>query len=323
MRELGLQKSHLKSIAPLGVFMPGEQVAAGPALVAGLRRINRPLYLFSQNGHSQVMTGMPVATAKCGDGELFNGLILPCSMESLGDASFCRDHGIRYPYVGGAMAKGISSVAMVEALAGAGMLGVFGAAGLSVDQVEAAIDRLEEKEQRAINVIIRGNERLKHIVDSLLEAARFEAKVLYMAREAFNPLLLITELVDEYRCECANRDLHLEIIEFPEHAVLRGDIHHLKRAFDRLLENAMKFTPKGGWIRVRGREVSMEELTRRADTLKPFSASFFSAPLHDNYLEITISDSGIGLAKDDQLKIFDMFHEVGDISSHSSCSLSK
>ncbi len=183
---------------------------------------------------------------------------------------------------------------------------------------DAAIDRLGEKEQRAINVIIRGSERLNHIVDSLLEAARLEAKVLYMAREAFNPLLLITELVDEYRCECANRDLHLEIIEFPEHAVLRGDIHHLKRAFDRLLENAMKFTPKGGWIRVRGREVSMEEVTRRADTLKPFSASFFSAPLHDNYLEITISDSGIGLAKDDQLKIFDMFHEVGDISSHSS-----
>ena len=140
-----MQTSNLKSIAPLGVFMPGEQVAAGPALVAGLRRINRPLYLFSQNGHNQVMTGIPVTTAKCGDGELFNGLALPCSMESLGDASFCRDHGIRYPYVGGAMAKGISSVAMVEALAEAGMLGFFGAAGLSVGQVESAIDQLESR----------------------------------------------------------------------------------------------------------------------------------------------------------------------------------
>ena len=92
----------------------------------------------------------------------------------------------------------------------------------------------------------------------------------------------------------------------------------MKRAFDRLLENAVKFTPKGGWIHVRGRECSMQEVTRRADMLKPFSESFFSGPSHEKYLEITISDSGIGLAKDDQLKIFDMFHEIGDISSHSS-----
>ena len=183
---------------------------------------------------------------------------------------------------------------------------------------DAAVKKLEENERRAIDVIIRGSERLNHIVDNLLEAARLEAKVLYMAREAFNPLLLIRELVDEYQSDCANRDLLLEIVEFPEHSVLRGDVHHLKRAFDRLLENAVKFTPKGGWIHVRGRECSMQEVTRRADMLKPFSESFFSGPLHEKYLEITISDSGIGLAKDDQLKIFDMFHEIGDISSHSS-----
>jgi len=123
--------------------MPGEQVAAGPALLTGLRRINRPLYLLSQDCDSKVMTGAPVTTAKCSDGELFNGMVFPCALESLGDASFCHDHGIRYPYVGGAMAKGISSVALVEALAKAGMLGFFGAAGLLVDEVETAIDQLE------------------------------------------------------------------------------------------------------------------------------------------------------------------------------------
>ena len=183
---------------------------------------------------------------------------------------------------------------------------------------DAAVEQLGEDEQRAINVIVRGSQRLNHIVDNLLEAARLEAKVLYMAREAFNPLLLIRELVDEYQSDCANRGLHLAIIEFPEHTVLRGDVHHLKRAFDRLLENAVKFTPKGGWIHVSGREVSKQEVARRADVLKPFSESFFSGPLNEKYLEITVSDSGIGLARDEQLKIFDMFHEVGDISSHSS-----
>lgn len=62
--------------------------------------------------------------------------------ERLGDPGFCTDLGIRYPYLGGSMAKGISSVAMVEELGRAGMLGFFGAAGLPFSEVEAAVDRL-------------------------------------------------------------------------------------------------------------------------------------------------------------------------------------
>jgi trans-AT polyketide synthase, acyltransferase and oxidoreductase domains len=62
--------------------------------------------------------------------------------ERLGDSGFCADLGLHYPYLGGSMAKGISSVAMVEELGRAGMLGFFGAAGLSFSAVEDAVDRL-------------------------------------------------------------------------------------------------------------------------------------------------------------------------------------
>lgn len=66
----------------------------------------------------------------------------PCRPEMLGDRSFCAELGIRYPYIGGSMAKGISSAAMAEELGKAGMLGFFGAAGLPYATVEAAVDRL-------------------------------------------------------------------------------------------------------------------------------------------------------------------------------------
>jgi PfaD family protein len=62
--------------------------------------------------------------------------------EQLGDPGFCADLGIRYPYLGGSMAKGISSAAMAEELGKAGMLGFFGAAGLPLAAVEVAADRL-------------------------------------------------------------------------------------------------------------------------------------------------------------------------------------
>jgi PfaD family protein len=63
--------------------------------------------------------------------------------ERLGDPSFHADHGLKYAYVAGAMANGIGSVEIVQAMANAGMLGFFGSAGLSLSRIEAAIDRLQ------------------------------------------------------------------------------------------------------------------------------------------------------------------------------------
>ncbi len=61
----------------------------------------------------------------------------------LGDQGFKKRHGLVYPYVAGAMANGISSVALVKTMAENGMLGVFGAGGLGLDQIEAAILELK------------------------------------------------------------------------------------------------------------------------------------------------------------------------------------
>ncbi len=62
--------------------------------------------------------------------------------ENLGDPSFCAEHRLRYPYAAGAMANGIGSCEVVEAMGRAGMLGFFGAAGLPLARVEAAVERL-------------------------------------------------------------------------------------------------------------------------------------------------------------------------------------
>lgn len=176
---------------------------------------------------------------------------------------------------------------------------------------------LGANEKRALNVIMRGSQRLNHIVNDLLEAARLEAKTLYMAHEAFNPWPMINELRADFRPNCEARKLHLELQDFPDDTVIRGDVHHLQRAFGRLMENAIKFTPEGGWIRITGRVLQQEEVLALAKKLRVFSVSFFDGVLVESYLEIAISDSGIGLEPEDQIQIFDKFQEVGDISKHS------
>jgi trans-AT polyketide synthase/acyltransferase/oxidoreductase domain-containing protein len=65
--------------------------------------------------------------------------------EWLGDRSFCEIHKVRFPYVSGAMANGIATTQLVIAMARAGFLGFFGAAGLGPATVEQALDELERE----------------------------------------------------------------------------------------------------------------------------------------------------------------------------------
>ena len=117
----------------------------GNDINTALRMLGTPVCLLEKDGRlvpQSVTDGLSEqAPTLSMDGRLM-GFAPPLLPEALGDRGFCTDLGIRYPYLGGSMAKGISSVAMVEELGKAGMLGFFGAAGLPFATVEAAVDRL-------------------------------------------------------------------------------------------------------------------------------------------------------------------------------------
>jgi trans-AT polyketide synthase/acyltransferase/oxidoreductase domain-containing protein len=65
--------------------------------------------------------------------------------ERLGAPGFLRDHGVRYPYMSGAMANGIASASLVVAMARAGFLASFGAAGLVPSRVEEALTTIQQQ----------------------------------------------------------------------------------------------------------------------------------------------------------------------------------
>lgn len=99
-----------------------------------LQSVDRPIRFAIPKTSSRANNGV-------GDREIFVPSVFP---GDLGDSSFRADLGLRYAYVAGAMANGIASVELVEAMARAGMLGFFGSAGLSLARVEAAIDCLAQ-----------------------------------------------------------------------------------------------------------------------------------------------------------------------------------
>jgi len=95
--------------------------------------------------------------------------------EALGSSAFRKDYGIKYAYLSGAMYKGIASRELVVAMGKAGLMGYFGAGGVSPDAVEAAIvsirSQLDETQSFGMNLLAdaRRPEREARTVDLYLK----------------------------------------------------------------------------------------------------------------------------------------------------------
>ncbi len=93
------------------------------------------------------------------------------SLGNLGSRRFCDDFRLTHPYVCGAMYQGISSVEMVVRMGRAGMLAFFGAGGLPMPEIEAAIEairaQLPENAPFGVNFIAHVNH--PHLEDQLVD----------------------------------------------------------------------------------------------------------------------------------------------------------
>ncbi|MCO4745528.1 MAG: PfaD family polyunsaturated fatty acid/polyketide biosynthesis protein [Proteobacteria bacterium] len=137
------------ALASIGIWSSGPYAPAfaDDDIVAATQRFREPAHIVQ---HDQGAVGVAIGGDLIRESEI-NGVptypllaSLPALYpEWLGDRSFLEVHQVRYPYVQGAMANGIATARMVIAMAQAGMLGFFGAAGLQAHVVEKALDEIE------------------------------------------------------------------------------------------------------------------------------------------------------------------------------------
>jgi trans-AT polyketide synthase/acyltransferase/oxidoreductase domain-containing protein len=106
-----------------------------------IRALRRPLRVLENGGRYTLLPSDDLSAPQPGTRSAYAPA---CRLEDLGDPTFCADHRIRYPYLAGSMANGIGSADIVEAMGRAGMLAFFGAAGLPLPTVEAAIERIQK-----------------------------------------------------------------------------------------------------------------------------------------------------------------------------------
>ena len=150
VRELGsspLRPERGVRLERRGWWHGGAPPAVGErALVAAVEHVADPVYVVELDGQLGVardgVAALDTDAAATANALPLVGLAPALEPEQLGDGQFRAAHNVRYAYVAGAMANGIASAHMVETLARAGLLGFFGAAGLELEHVAEAIDRL-------------------------------------------------------------------------------------------------------------------------------------------------------------------------------------
>jgi len=139
-----------------------------------------------------------------------------------------------------------------------------------------------------------GIRRLQGIVDDMIDVSMIDNDLLSLNFQPFWLNQILDQARKELVASVVSRKHTLELRRFPgSDQMLFGDPERLYQAFRNLLSNAIKYTPDSGSIIVDGRTLP-------------------------GFIEVTVADTGIGIAPEDQKSIFEKFHQVGNVSLHSS-----
>jgi PAS domain S-box-containing protein len=172
-------------------------------------------------------------------------------------------------------------------------------------------DRVDPTVLEMVKNIANAAARLDGIVRDMVDVSRIDEGRLKLKMGEIQLNRLIEEAVQELRLFFTMRKQEPLLCLDESIPAIRGDRLRLLQLLSCLLGNAIKFTPDGGRITISS---SAKYLLRG----KPANGSGGEGREHHLFLEITVADTGIGIERDDQVRIFDKFYEVGNIQEHSS-----
>ncbi|MFZ3209860.1 MAG: PAS domain S-box protein [Geobacteraceae bacterium] len=177
-------------------------------------------------------------------------------------------------------------------------------------------EQLDKTTLEMVENIANAASRLDNIVKDMLDVSMIDDRRLQLNREKVNLNRLVETSINELRFFLTMRNQEL-VMQFDETIpLINGDPSRLLQLLTNVLGNAIKFTPDGGSITVttNAKYLSRSRPVVLPDQTKPSANAGKESRL---YAEVIITDTGIGIARDDQLRIFDKFFEVGNIEEHS------
>jgi len=155
--------------------------------------------------------------------------------------------------------------------------------------------------------ISNGVRRLYEIVEDMLDVTRIEAQTLDLKIAPVRLGEAAERAVELHRENAELRKVALTLEPMRHLPTIWGDGTRIQQILGHLVANAIKYTPDGGSVTVSGRKLSKKQLDTTAT----------HRPLDDQYVELIVADTGVGIDRSEQDRIFEQFYEVRDPSLHS------
>ncbi len=160
-----------------------------------------------------------------------------------------------------------------------------------------------------------GLQRLKAMIDDMLLLARLERDPMAVRPEEQILLTLLLTSADlSFREKAGEMGLTLKTEIPDDDLAFTGDEKRLMQVIDNLLDNALKFTPPGGTVVLKGRRVEVKAGAGNGETEKK---TFTDSPVprfpdsgEGQWVEISVADTGIGIPPEEQGRIFGKFYQV-------------
>jgi heavy metal sensor kinase len=153
-------------------------------------------------------------------------------------------------------------------------------------ELEAAVQnsKIEPEAREALGAVLEETVRLSKIVDQLLAMSRLDAGEAFLELSHFDFSELVRTTVEHMRLLVDEKNLVLKV-EAAEPVNVEGDPSRLQQVVVNLLDNAIKYTPEGGEVKV-------------------------SVRAEANNAVLTITDTGIGISEEGKAHIFERFYRT-------------
>ncbi|HTR59818.1 MAG TPA: histidine kinase dimerization/phospho-acceptor domain-containing protein, partial [Casimicrobiaceae bacterium] len=158
--------------------------------------------------------------------------------------------------------------------------------GFSEVLAERLFGEINDKQAEYLRDILESGQHLLSLINDILDLSKIEAGRMELEPTDFDLPSAIENTLTLVRERAHRRGIALKCAIDNRLEMIRADERKVKQVLLNLLSNALKFTPEGGQIDVR-------------------------AALRDRAAEISVTDTGVGIAPEDQEAVFEEFRQVG------------
>jgi signal transduction histidine kinase len=158
--------------------------------------------------------------------------------------------------------------------------------GFSEALQERLFGELNDKQAEYLKDIHDSGKHLLSLINDILDLSKIEAGRMELELSEFHLPALLDTAVTLVRERALRHGIALSVAVAPEVAAVRADERKVKQVMLNLLSNAVKFTPEGGAVRV-------------------------AAKMNASAVEVSVADTGAGIAPEDHAAVFEEFKQVG------------